>query len=229
MAIKRFVASLFTVSVFTLVAVVGGSLLTLVPKGAAAQDVSVVIEGPLQSISNNTWVVNNVTIEITSMTSITGAPVVGSTVKIVAIRTADGKLAAQVVTITVTTSPAATQAATSAPTLPPTMAATGTPVQFVKVIIEGPVEVVDLNVDVVVVYKQRIRFRRDDPIRTKIKVGDWVHVEGNLERENVNQLIIVVINITIINPPPVIVVVQPGPSNPPSSKGMGMGMGDDDD
>jgi hypothetical protein len=230
---KRVLASIVTISVLMLLSVVGSNLFSLGPKTAAAQDVSVVIEGPLQSVTNNTWVVNGVTIEIDTTTTITGTPLVGSTVRVVAVQRTDGKLTAHSVTITVTigSTPTATptSAASSETTETATPTATGMPIQYVKVVIEGPVEQVDLSVDVVVVYKQRIRMRHDDPIRTKIKIGDWVHVDGNLERENINSLIIVVINIIIINPPPVIIVVQPGNNNPPPSKGMGMGMGDDDD
>jgi hypothetical protein len=126
---------------------------------------------------------------------------------------------------------AATPAATAPATPAATMQATGSPFTYVKVIIEGPVESVDLTVNVIVVYKQRIRLRANDPIRAKIKMGDWVRCDGNMERDADNRIIIVVINIIIINPPPVIIIVQPGNSNPGGGGGNNGGgrKGDDDD
>jgi hypothetical protein len=165
-------------------------------------------------------------------------------VRIVAIQKANGKLIATTVTITVTTSPVATASATVAATpistSPATQAVTPAATMrsfpgnftYVKVIIEGPVESVDLTVNVIVVYKQRIRLRANDPIRAKIKMGDWVRCDGNMERDADNRIIIVVINIIIINPPPVIIIVQPGNSNPGGgggNNGGGRKGGDDDD
>jgi hypothetical protein len=241
-AIVRATVNLFIVAALVVVSIVGSNVLSSGPKRAAAQDVTVVVEGPLQSINNNIWVVSNQSIEITTTTSVSGAPVIGSTVRIVAIQKANGKLIATTVTITVTTSPVATASATAAATpistSPATQAVTPAATMrsfpgnftYVKVIIEGPVESVDLTVNVIVVYKQRIRLRANDPIRAKIKKGDWVRCDGNLERDADNRIIIVVINIIIINPPPVVIVVQPGNSNPGGGGGNnGGGRRDDDD
>jgi hypothetical protein len=242
--LRRFVrpaVNLVVASAIVLVTVVGSSALLLGPKSVAAQDVTVVVEGPLQSINNNLWVVNGQTIEINATTSVTGTPAIGNVVRVVAKQRADGKVIAVTITIMFVTAtptgtppsptPTGTQA-TPTNTLPAptgTGSATGTPVPFVKIIIEGPVGQVDLTVNVIVVYKQRIRLRANDPIRAKIKKGDWVRCEGNLEREADNRIIIVVINIIIINPPPVIVIVQPGNSNPASGGGGRRGDDDDDD
>jgi len=134
---------------------------------------------------------------------------------------------------------AATVAATSPATMPATQAAGPTPtgVPFTTIVIEGPVESIDLTVNVIVVYKQKIKLRANDPMRTKIKVGDWVHVEGNPSRDENNVIIIVVINIIIIDAPTVIIVNPPsgggggssggGNSGGGDDRGMGMGMGDD--
>ncbi len=120
----------------------------------------------------------------------------------------------------------ATPAATSAATLPATQAAgpTATGVPFTTIVIEGPVESVDLTINVIVVYKQKIKLRANDPMRTKIKVGDWVHIEGNPEHDEDNVIIIIVINIFIIDAPTGIIVNPSGGGG----GGMGMGMGDDD-
>src|SRR5687768_6045834 len=103
-AIVRATVNLFIVVALVLVSIVGSSAVSLGPKRAGAQDVTVVVEGPLQSINNNIWVVSNQSIEITTTTSVSGAPVIGSTVRIVAIQRANGKLIATSVTITITTS-----------------------------------------------------------------------------------------------------------------------------
>jgi hypothetical protein len=166
-AIVRATVNLFIVVALVLVSIVGSSAVSLGPKRAGAQDVTVVVEGPLQSINNNIWVVSNQSIEITTTTSVSGAPVIGSTVRIVAIQRANGKLIATSVTITITTSPAstpaatapATPAATPISTAPATQAATPAATMrsfpgnftYVKIIIEGPVESVDLTVNVIVV------------------------------------------------------------------------------
>jgi hypothetical protein len=243
-AIVRATVNLFIIAALVVVSIVGSNSHLSGPKRAAAQDVTVVVEGPLQSINNNIWVVSNQSIEITTTTSVSGAPVIGSTVRIVAIQKANGKLVATSVTITITTSPANTPAAATAPatpisTAPATQAVTPAATMrsfpgnfpYVKIIIEGPVEAVDLTVNVIVVYKQRIRLRANDPIRSKIKKGDWVRCDGNMERDADNRIIIVVINIIIINPPPVVIVVQPGNSNPGGGSGGNNGGGrrDDDD
>jgi len=184
--------------------------------------VSVVIEGVVQFISGNTWIVDNITVNVTTSTSITGYPVVGSIVKIVGTRGDDGKVVVVTVALTPAT-PAATEVeGTEAPTPAATKAATGVP--FTLIIIEGPVEAVIVNTStVIVVYGQHIRLRDDDPLKLKIKVGDWVHLRGRFDRDDDDQIIIVaVVVVVIIEPAPVVII--------PVGGGGGNGHhGDDDD
>src|SRR5258705_2048961 len=58
---------------------------------ATQTGVTVTINGVVQAINGNTWVVDNTTIIISSSTSITGYPIVGSRVTIVAIQGNDGQ------------------------------------------------------------------------------------------------------------------------------------------
>lgn len=101
-----------------------------------------------------------------------------------------------------------------------TGSATSSPIPYTNVIVEGPIEEVNATIDVIVVRGQRIRLRSDDPIRTRIKVGDWIRVSGNLEREG-DQITIVAVVVVIIDSPSVV-------STPDSGQG-GMGDRDDDD
>src|SRR5258708_15259180 len=81
--------------------------------------VMVVIEGVVQSINGNTWIVDGITVTVTSSTVITGYPVVGSIVKISGKRGDDGKVVVVIVTLT-TGTPAATEIeATESGTDPP--------------------------------------------------------------------------------------------------------------
>ncbi len=66
----------------------------------------------------------------------------------------------------------------------------------VVIIIEGPVE--EINVNIIVVYNIEIEIEADDPILTVIQVGDIVHIEGGVVEEG-DTIIIVAITIIIIN------------------------------
>ncbi len=194
----------------------------LVPGNApvrAAQG-TVTIEGPVQAIAGDNWTVGGIAVKVTVSTSRTGNPVVGSTVRVVAAPGSDGKLVAQsIIVIIIIGTPPATSAATAAPTAAPTAPATRPGITFVTIIIEGPVEEVDVSINVVVVYGFRVRMRDDDPVKKKIKVGDWVRVKGHFDRDEVARVIIVaVVMIIIIDAPSTTIVIVPR-----------RGHGDDDD
>ncbi len=194
----------------------------LVPGNApvrAAQG-TVTIEGPVQAIAGDNWTVGGIAVKVTVSTSRTGNPVVGSTVRVVAAPGSDGKLVAQsIIVIIIIGTPPATSPATAAPTAAPTAPATR---PGVTIIIEGPVEEVDVSINVVVVYGFRVRMRDDDPVKKKIKVGDWVRVKGHFDRDEVARVIIVaVVMIIIIDAPSTTIIIVPS--------GGGRGHGDDDD
>ncbi|GEM_PF-1137343 len=124
--------------------------------------------------------------------------------------------------ITPTPSPSVLPSITpGGPTLTPTFTLTATaivpltstPIPYVTIVIEGPVELIDLNVDIIVVYGQRIKLKHDDPLRTKLKVKDWVHISGNYGVDVDQQVVIVVVVIIIIDAPTIIIVVPPSGSS----------------
>ncbi len=193
------------------------------------QITTTVIDGVVQSINDGTWVVGGVTILVNATTAITGYPVVGSTVHIVAV-TVDGQLVAQTVAllVTPTVSPTpdtrATPTATitsGGPTVTHTVTAsvsptpialtgtlTGTPIPYITIIIDGPVEAI--IVDVIIIYGEHIKLKHDDMLRLKIKLGDWVRVQGHFDRDTDDSIIIVAIVIIIIEQPPAIVIIPSG-------------------
>ena len=209
--------------------------------------VPVVIKGVVQSISGNTWVVANVTVTVTSTTVITGYPVIGSIVEISGKRGDDGK----VVVVTVSLNPATpaptmsatekgteepegTKSPTPAGTMKPTSAATqpATGIQFTEIIVEGPVEAIIVNTGtVIVVYGQHIRLRDDDPLKLKIKIGDWIHLKGHFDRDDQDQIIVVAVVVVVIVEPAPVIIIPSGGGAPSGGGGGGDGKGhhgDDD-
>lgn len=210
------------------------------PAQAVTPSTMITIEGVVSSIIGNTWIVGGVTIIVTPQTVITGYPVVGNVVHVAAAPGENNQLIAQTialvamtatpgpsatpsdtptVTLTGTVGPSPTASITPNPTLTGTSGPSPTPVPYVLIVIEGPVEAI--NVNIIIIYGQRVKLRPDDPELVKLKVGDWVHVDGDFERDSDNTIIIVVVNIIIINPPPTIIIVPP-----PNNGGDG---GDDND
>lgn len=193
---------------------------------------SVVIQGVVQSINGNTWIVDKVPVQVSPTTVITGYPVVGSIVKIVGTRGGNGTIVVNSVGLTPAT-PQATSAATSSGTSPatpvgivsatrpgtgtPTPAGTmvGTLVPFRLVIIEGPVEAVNVTTHtVVVVYGQHIQLRDDDPLRLKVKVGDWIHISGDYQDEDGQIVVVAVVVVVIMEPAPITGVPSGGDHHP---------------
>ncbi|MBK8027424.1 MAG: hypothetical protein IPK19_40050 [Chloroflexi bacterium] len=79
-------------------------------------------------------------------------------------------------TATASATPTATSTATSTPGPSPTPSVTpnGLPV---TIIIEGPVEVVNINI--ITIYDIDVQIDDDDPVLEQIDVGDFVRIEGN--------------------------------------------------
>ena len=195
---------------------------------AGTPSATITIEGVLSSINGDTWIVGGVTILVTSQTVITGYPVVGNVIRVVAVPDENNHLVAQTITLVAMTAtpgpsltPSSTPVATLTGTLEPSPTATGippatltatagpspTPIPFVLIVIEGPVE--QINVNIIVIYGQRIKLRSDDPVLVKLKIGDWVHVDGNFGEDDDNTIIIVAVTIIIVNPPPTIIIIPP--------------------
>jgi hypothetical protein len=225
---------LFVIAAMLLALIVPGKLQTVHAAQNARQAATVIVDGVVQSINGDMWVVGGVTVKVSATTVITGAPVVGNVVHLVAVSDASGQLVAQSITLiptaTVTPGPSATPTATltatatitpGGPTFTPTPAVTaaatedegtttGTPVPFVTIIIEGPVDEIDVNVDVVIIFGQRIKLKHGDPVFGKLKLGDWLHVSGNFGEDDDKQIVIIAIIVVIIDQPVNIVVLPPG-------------------
>jgi hypothetical protein len=124
-----------------------------------------------------------------------------------------------------------TQTATPGPSPTATATLSGTPtsIPYTTIVIEGPVEQIDLTVNVIVVYGQKIRLRRDDPIRTRVKIGDWIRISGNFDHDENNQIIIIAVVVVIIDAPTVIIVAPGNPGRPANNGNDGHHHHDDDD
>src|SRR4051794_4598430 len=189
MSIKRSIISLFIVvlclSLLSAHATSADGQQGQRPAQVATQGaVTVTLQGVVQVINGNTWVIDGTTLVISSSTAITGTPAVGSKVTVTALQGEDGKLIMQMIKLEL---PAPTQA----PTMAATSAVPGSGIPYTAIIIEGPVEEVNININVIVIRSMRIRLRADDPLRLKVKVGDWVRINGNFDRDSDNQVIVV--------------------------------------
>ncbi|MBN8592290.1 MAG: hypothetical protein J0M33_11035 [Anaerolineae bacterium] len=94
-----------------------------------------------------------------------------------------------------------TTTAQASPTAQGTVTVTSTPAGDV-IIIEGPVT--NININIITIYNFTIVVAPDDPILTTINIGDIIRVEGALDDDD-GQIVIIaitIINITIINLPP---------------------------
>jgi hypothetical protein len=221
-------------------------MLTGFPRVVQAQEgVTLTIEGTVTAINGNTWLIGDVTVEVNTSTLLSYGITVGSRVRLVAVRDSGGKLVARTILLIATpvpsiAPPTLTPIAPPATLTPPPVALTSTPaatptggsatpvgtltrppITYVTIIIEGPIE--SINVKVIVVYGWKIRLRDDDPIRLKVKVGDWVRIRGNYGRGDDDTILIIAIIVIIIETPRVIIIVPPG------SGGGGGGDDDDDD
>jgi uncharacterized repeat protein (TIGR01451 family) len=122
----------------------------------------------------------------------------------------------------------------------------------VTIIVEGPVQVI--NVNVITIYDIDITINANDPVLTNIQVGDFVRVEGDAF-EDLDVLVVVAVTVFVVDVDVIwtnnnVIVWQAssdcGNAPPPwapawgwrarcqtpiiiiSGGGMGMGMGDDD-
>lgn len=215
--------------VLTLMAVCGLLISMLVnpPLPAAAQGSgTIVLTGVVTLRTPDSLTVSSTTFKITPTTILDPAITTGSTVQVVGIVNADGTFTAQVVTLVAsaaTSTPLFTPTATLTPngTLTSTPLASATPIvtatatgtvaqpmpyPFVIIIIDGPIQVIDVSTDVIVVYGYRIKLRDEDKRRFKFKVGDWVKVRGRGDFSTGTTTIIIVTIIVVVSPSPVVIV-----------------------
>jgi len=169
--------------VYGLVALLAVAALVL---PAAAQDTSgaggtISFTGTVTQASGTLIVVNGLTV---SLEAVNPAPevLVGMQVTVQGVLTDDGRILAQVIIIIAppdaTPVPTATETPTVEPTPGPSPTPTATPVNGggVVVVIEGPVEAI--NVNIITIYNINIVVNVDDPVLAVIQIGDLVRVEG---------------------------------------------------
>lgn len=82
----------------------------------------------------------------------------------------------------------------------------------VIVVIEGPIQVI--NVNVITIFDIDIVIDPDDPILLDLKVGDIIHIEGEMDNDANGNIIIIVVNITIVN----VVIIDAPPGIPGNCK-----------
>lgn len=170
----------------------------------------IAITGPVQTINVNIVTVFNIPIQfnpddlilaqlnVGEIISVGGNIVSGNgTILIVPVQ------AVIVVNVDVTT-PEATPEATPDPenTPEPTPDTADLPV---TIVVEGPVEAI--NVNVITIFNINIEVEPDDPVLTRIHIGDHIRVEGNPKTMG-STIVIVAVNITIVN----VIVVDSNPS-----------------
>lgn len=67
----------------------------------------------------------------------------------------------------------------------------------ITIVIEGPVEAI--NVNVITIYGINVELNPNDPILTVIQIGDVVHIEGNFKGGTGTTVVIVAVTIVIVN------------------------------
>ena len=174
-------------------------------------DVIVILEGPVTNIGDSSLAINGFTVQVDPQNPILPLLDVGDTVHVEGTLDASGRIAAEVVSNDTDTT-----------------VVSGRPV---TVSLDGPVESIDGNQ--VVVNSVPVQLAPNDPLAGKLKMGDFVHVQGNFQGTGA-ATILVVVNITVINN--VIINGVPacrydvdgmGMGHWHCDDGMGMGMGDD--
>lgn len=99
-------------------------------------------------------------------------------------------------TVTPSMTPTGTLTATPTGTLTTTPAPTATGGLPITIVIEGPVQ--QINVNIITIYNINIQLAPDDPNLTIIQVGDIVHVEGDTSDTN-GTIIIIAVTVVIVN------------------------------
>jgi hypothetical protein len=103
--------------------------------------------------------------------------------------------------------PTSESTAETTPEETPPVTATGAGAENTLIVLEGPVQ--SINVNVITVFDVQLQVNPDDPILANLHIGDNVHVEGRMVQDG-DVFIVVVVNITRID-------VAAPPSNPPNA------------
>ncbi|MCX9077983.1 MAG: hypothetical protein OIN84_08410, partial [Candidatus Methanoperedens sp.] len=236
------------------------------PAPAEVTAATLYIQGVVNAVSANIITISGFSIQIDAANPTLPAIQVGDVIEINANVNFDGVtviIFAATVTIVIDTVPVPTPTFTPT-TTPPTATPEGTPAPTptataglpVTIIVEGPVQTI--NVNIITIYDIDITINADDPVLTQIQIGDFVRVEGDV-LENVGTIVVVAVTVFVVEVDVIVsnnntIIWQDNNDcgNPPppwapahgwrrrcqnantiiiisdDDDGMGMGMGDDD-
>ena len=196
------------------IAIVVGSITTLSPHAQDPVGATIQLTGQVTSIQGQTIVIDGLSIDISNTTVSIIDIDIDSTVTVIGVLQQQTVIATTVIIVvnptqpTATITPEVTPELTPEVTVEPTVEATAeitaeppaesTPVVDAPplIVIEGPVQTININV--ITVFDFDIQIDASNPILTDLQIGDNVRVEGNLNFEG-SKLVIVVVNITIID------------------------------
>ncbi|MBE0691406.1 MAG: hypothetical protein IH587_14905, partial [Anaerolineae bacterium] len=141
--------------------------------------------GTVTQASGTLIVVNGLTVSLEAVQPAIEV-LVGMQVSVQGVLTDDGRILAQVITIVAPPGMTPVPTATTTPTLEPTAGPSPTPTPVngggVVVVIEGPVEAININI--ITIYNINIVVNVDDPALAVIQIGDLVRVEGEFVDED---------------------------------------------
>ncbi|MCA9882994.1 MAG: hypothetical protein KC546_18400 [Anaerolineae bacterium] len=217
----RHILSILLLSCLMILAIVGN---------VAAQDTAetptltptatIEFNGPVTSISIDRLIINNLVV-LVDVPNMTFVPQIGMIIYVEGNLQTDGTIIAIIVSdvpiptatpdatetplVTATAMPEGTPVATPTPTTTPTDNLGIGPI----IIIEGPVEAININI--ITIYNINIVVSEDDPVLTAIRIGDFIRVEGELGDTDDDDaplvivdgtsitVVIIAINITIVD------------------------------
>lgn len=200
------------------------------------------IEGSIEAIDGDTITVNGLIINAASL-SLDDTIAVGVVVVIEIVTVSDGTIIAVSLGLpdeeeddesTPEPNPVATEVPTEVPTETPDNDDENPDYDDVIIVIEGPVQAVNLNV--IVIYGFEIELAGDVSVLAEIEIGDYLRIEGTLPDDDDGtdvfeftdgpsiRIVLVVINITIID-----IDVNSGVSPPAGNSNAGDNDDDDDD
>lgn len=169
---------------------------------------TIYVQGRVDAVNANVITISGISIQIDPANPILASIQVGDYVQVNAnIHVGGASVALVAITVVVIVNVVPDAAPTVTPTTtPPTATPTGvltatpmpptpTPGLPVTIIVEGPVQVI--NVNVVTIYDIDITINVNDPVLTRIQVGDFVRVEGDMVTQN-NAVVVVAVSVFVV-------------------------------
>jgi hypothetical protein len=133
----------------------------------------IAVEGEIQKIEGNKLTINNIEIEVTQDHPILNLIEVGDTVRVEGSQQSNGIIAATVVDNI-----------------------TDTDIENATVGLDGPIAKIEQ--DRIILNGILIQFKKDDPLLEKLKIGDFLSIQGNFATID-DVIVLVVVNASIID------------------------------